>query len=551
MKRFRIYSIQNKISIVFLLVITIVICSGAFSAYSSKHYLFFARRVADSLTPKIRQTKDLQQAATEIKGSSRKLSFSSSSKSLRKVYLSLTNSLEKLEKLTSTLSREDSNLDIVSLNFLTQAIRSQTQLIFQLMAQLLKKESRLQGLSNDLQNGMLEVITLDFRHHHLYTEGDYHDLLHTVVEKNITMLQQLNQDNPPITASDISRMETDVEGLKAAVTGEQGERGRVIQRIGVLVNNINTQTVHVLKIKQECRLIKLRIDTFNCTLEELTDKLAHMTNQYIDLISENSQKNMALLLKKERQSLSLAAGGFILSLILLYLLHRRTIVHGFANRLSLISQAMRQGTAGDKNLALPVTGRDEIADMARAAEELLKKAKKLKAMATIDELTQVYNRRYFFQLAENIESRSARMSASAVILMFDIDHFKKVNDSWGHPFGDKALYEFAKACKEQIRAVDIFARWGGEEFVLLMPDTTMKKGLVAANRLRETVAAIELYSDSGQKVLLTTSIGVAEAKLPFEKISQSIKKADEALYMAKEMGRNRVEVYQVSGKSPH
>ena len=110
-------------------------------------------------------------------------------------------------------------------------------------------------------------------------------------------------------------------------------------------------------------------------------------------------------------------------------------------------------------------------------------------------------------------------------------------------FGDKALFEFAQACKTVIREVDLFARYGGEEFILLMPDATMDQGKSVADRILNTIQALELFTESGQKVQITTSIGVAQAALTSEKLSQSIKKADEALYTAKNSGRNRVEIY--------
>ena len=209
---------------------------------------------------------------------------------------------------------------------------------------------------------------------------------------------------------------------------------------------------------------------------------------------------------------------------------------------------MGQDTAAEEDaIPLPIQGRDEIAAMARSAGELIKKAKRLNILAAMDELTQVYNRRQFFQLAETEARRAARKKEPAVVLMLDIDFFKKINDTWGHDFGDRVLREFAAACARKTRSMDIFARYGGEEFILLMPDTGPDQGMTAAQRLRETVAALEISTDSDSTVGLTVSIGMAEADLSTENIDGPLKRADAALYEAKRLGRNRVEVYRPPG----
>jgi diguanylate cyclase (GGDEF)-like protein len=121
--------------------------------------------------------------------------------------------------------------------------------------------------------------------------------------------------------------------------------------------------------------------------------------------------------------------------------------------------------------------------------------------------------------------------------MIDIDHFKEVNDKHGHKVGDKVLVEFANVIKENLRGSDIYARWGGEEFIVLMPETKIEQALKVAERLRKSV---ENYNFS-EISKLTISIGVVQ-KPPLEmKIDEVIIRADNALYKAKNNGRNRVE----------
>ena len=180
----------------------------------------------------------------------------------------------------------------------------------------------------------------------------------------------------------------------------------------------------LLKLKQKSLSIALKINDFNNAQNELSDKLTLLTNQYIDRISTDYRKKMALLLKREKQSIYVTLSVFISSLVLLFLFYRQMVVRRFGERLSMISRAMRSGISGEKALPLPVADHDEIADMARAAQELLNKARALNKLATTDELTRVYNRRQFFRLANIEVQRAKRKQGSAVIAILDIDHFK-------------------------------------------------------------------------------------------------------------------------------
>ena len=164
----------------------------------------------------------------------------------------------------------------------------------------------------------------------------------------------------------------------------------------------------------------------------------------------------------------------------------------------------------------------------------------LQNIADIDPLTSVYNRRKFNALLEAEFIRSKRYKHTFSLLMLDIDHFKKVNDSYGHDVGDVVLQEYVKICQSLLRSSDSFARLGGEEFAILMPETSQKDALIYAQRVLETISTQEIVVDD--KVLkITTSIGVAQFSIedditPF----QTLKNADKALYKAKESGRNRV-----------
>ncbi|MCD6412765.1 MAG: diguanylate cyclase [Elusimicrobia bacterium] len=162
--------------------------------------------------------------------------------------------------------------------------------------------------------------------------------------------------------------------------------------------------------------------------------------------------------------------------------------------------------------------------------------------AIIDDLTGLYVRKYFERRLSHELERFRRFSTPFALCMFDLDHFKKVNDTYGHPFGDKILIQFASILKKQLRTVDIVARFGGEEFIALLPETDLSASTAVAERIR---AAIEknVYGDNKTKVAVTTSIGVLPVPPPVKSVLDGIEKVDEALYEAKESGRNCVKVY--------
>jgi two-component system cell cycle response regulator len=126
------------------------------------------------------------------------------------------------------------------------------------------------------------------------------------------------------------------------------------------------------------------------------------------------------------------------------------------------------------------------------------------------------------------------------VMMFDIDHFKQVNDRYGHSAGDDVLRELAERSLRQVRSVDLVARVGGEEFVVVMPETNLAGAAVVADRMRLAVADEPFVLGSGEKLPVTISIGVAITAESGESLDALLKRADDALYAAKNGGRNRV-----------
>ena len=157
--------------------------------------------------------------------------------------------------------------------------------------------------------------------------------------------------------------------------------------------------------------------------------------------------------------------------------------------------------------------------------------------ARTDSLTNIYNRRYFMKSGEDLLNKVRNRNIPYSVLMFDIDHFKSINDQYGHPVGDQALREFAHVIQEGIRESDIFGRLGGEEFALIV-NNNQNETLQTAERLRENISKIKIDTHKGL-LSFTTSVGIAHLTNE-DTVSELINSADKALYRAKKTGRNKV-----------
>ncbi len=176
-----------------------------------------------------------------------------------------------------------------------------------------------------------------------------------------------------------------------------------------------------------------------------------------------------------------------------------------------------------------------------------KTEEKLRELATTDGLTGICNRRHFMELSNQILTVALRYKTPLSLLIMDADHFKNINDSYGHDCGDKVLQCLTRISAEAIRDADILARIGGEEFALLMPETSLQEAIQVAERLRRIIAA-QTVQCNPQPVSFTVSIGVATVTNDISTVEGLLKLADTALYQAKAQGRNRVESYgQLSG----
>ncbi|WP_428775630.1 diguanylate cyclase [Vibrio sp.] len=163
----------------------------------------------------------------------------------------------------------------------------------------------------------------------------------------------------------------------------------------------------------------------------------------------------------------------------------------------------------------------------------------LKQRANIDQLTQVYSRAYALELMEKAAQHSHHAQRNLSVIYFDADHFKSINDQYGHYIGDLVLRQIGDVCKNQLRSQDIFGRLGGEEFVVALPETDAETATKVAQRLRGAIKSIQIPAKN-ELLSVTASFGVAILQVDEDGIAEVLKRADHALYQAKIAGRDRV-----------
>jgi diguanylate cyclase (GGDEF)-like protein len=229
-------------------------------------------------------------------------------------------------------------------------------------------------------------------------------------------------------------------------------------------------------------------------------------------------------------------------------------------------QAMRESIAGEGALkeiaALRVSQQIETArrdaEINRLQKEKLQdeldEHKRIHAileeLATRDPLTNLFNRRHFMSLAEREWNRALRYHHPLCAMMLDVDRFKQINDEHGHAVGDRALTAFANVIRSTLRSTEIAGRYGGDEFVILLPETEPQNGLLVANRICQAIIDYTINSDEGS-IVLTPSIGVAcasdENHEATKSLTELLNHADRAMYTAKKLGKGQVWLYSEQG----
>lgn len=204
----------------------------------------------------------------------------------------------------------------------------------------------------------------------------------------------------------------------------------------------------------------------------------------------------------------------------------------------------------DEYLTKPFNNRELVARVTsgiriiKLEEQFSQTRRQLEILAMHDGLTSVYNRRAIEEYAEAEFNRTNRKENALSVIMLDIDHFKSINDRYGHKAGDHALRQVAQALMEDLRKYDRVGRWGGEEFILILPDIQPEEAATLAERIRKQIAGLQIYLEDVEPFSVQASLGVACSHLQFPSLSKLIDAADQALYIAKQEGRNRVFIFK-------
>ena len=183
-----------------------------------------------------------------------------------------------------------------------------------------------------------------------------------------------------------------------------------------------------------------------------------------------------------------------------------------------------------------------LAELASIALERLNLQEQAASLGVTDELTKLHNARYLEQALDREARRCRRYGSIMALIFLDLDEFKRINDQYGHPMGSQCLTELAQIMMKCIRDVDILARYGGDEFVVILPETTVSTARAVAERLHEAITSHTFLSEQGIKARLTASIGIAGFPDHAQSKEELLRKADEAMYRAKAEGPNKIHV---------
>jgi diguanylate cyclase (GGDEF)-like protein len=348
-----------------------------------------------------------------------------------------------------------------------------------------------------------------------------------------TSLSQIGQSEQIIKRS--------IDALKASSARSPPPFGKRVERFQDELENALLGTEGVIALLKERATISRQTAGKSNFCRSLAGDFratsAVMFNELVTAAADNAY-GLSRIVNRTLAAFIAALSAAAIAFLVVTLHFRRHLILRLVN----LNAAILRRVAGTV-VPLTAEGDDEISDMTRSflyyEDEVNMREMALKEMATTDPLTGISNRRHFLESAGAELERAERFGRPLTLLMLDIDLFKRINDSHGHPVGDVVIKSVVSACRARIRKVDLFGRIGGEEFAVLMPEADNDMGFEVAQRIREEVE--RMVCEVGELRLTTTvSIGVASASQHGYGIVELMKSADAAMYVAKNSGRNQV-----------
>lgn len=270
-----------------------------------------------------------------------------------------------------------------------------------------------------------------------------------------------------------------------------------------------------------------------------TDMVGQMHSNAEKALREGSNVTGQVKKSIERTIIFVMVTGLTIMLIIEYL-----VVRSILQPVQKLEEGVHGVAKGDYNRQVSIDTDDEFGRLAASFNEMANNLKKahneLEQLSMQDGLTGILNRRALEQALKNETVRAQRFGKEFSLVIFDIDHFKNVNDSYGHLFGDDVLIAIIREIEKHIRPVDVFGRYGGEEFVIIMPETGIEGAAISTERLRIVLENMRLKDEHGQVVPVSASFGVSCLSEEVESESDLLELADKRLYHAKHEGRNMV-----------
>jgi diguanylate cyclase (GGDEF)-like protein len=351
------------------------------------------------------------------------------------------------------------------------------------------------------------------------------------------------------------------EILGRSLAGQTG-KSYMIARDGTVIAGSRLTSDELIKIRHPFDAVQMP-DGSNTALQEYSDGLGEDVIGVFHRMTQLDGGVVAQIGKKEiyAQIMQIRILTLVICLCLLLFIGLSAYLLGLTivRPLDRLARGAADVAAGDLSLELPVISRGEVgylteafnnmvARLRQGQEELAaingiltEKNKELEVLSVTDGLTGLHNRKYFMEALNNELVRARRHNHPFVVMMMDTDHFKKYNDTFGHPAGDALLKKIGEIFRESLRAIDYASRYGGDEFIVLLPEAGKEESLAVAERIRRKVAAAVEKNDSGE-IPVTISIGVAAFPEHGDTPEAIIGSADGALYRAKRNGRNQVVV---------
>ena len=263
----------------------------------------------------------------------------------------------------------------------------------------------------------------------------------------------------------------------------------------------------------------------------------------IDLQFDRAHAEYASGVQRYEQTRSLAVGALVLSMVVLGFLGVM-LIRSIVRPLRQVSQVFHHIADGRLDTPIVVQGQDEIcevlADLQAMQQRLAANEEAIYRLAYYDPLTDLPNRRLLRERIQTALTASREDDQHRAVLLLDLDHFKAINDRFGHLEGDRVLVEFARTIKTHLRASDTVGRLGGEEFGLLLPLTTPSEGGDVAARILDAIRTLELTDSTGQSYRITTSMGLSAHHPSDRNLRELLDRADQALYLAKRRGRDQI-----------